>query len=451
MKLRLFILIAAGMLGFLHMEARELQHAADSMQIFYRRGYRYVDLSFRDNRTQLERFLKSTGKAMKDGSIDKIVIRSYASPDGSSKANERLAAGRAEELKAYLVREGDIPPALIEHHAEGIAWDRLREMVAASDMQHKEEVLEILDNTPVWVHDSEGNITGSRKQQLMDLNGGRTYNYMLENFFPDLRNSSNAALYLRIMAKRPETEAYPAPPDTSLTPEPQQVQTKEAPTENVPEPSPEQAIESPAPAAQTDCLQPEPTEEKRIYPKNIIGIHAGYGISWIVSYGMKSSVRHGFEIGVTDRIRLMKNAPLYLRTGLDFISKGYDIRGFDDSRTTMYYLSIPVAVDYTVISWKNFTLTPFAGLHYAVGVGGERESGNGKVAIFRRDGGFSRHDFGFICGAEATFGRFMIGAEWQLGLTDIARTDTMYGNDSHMIGYKNVRNRCFIIKAGINF
>jgi len=27
----------------------------------------------------------------------------------------------------------------------------------------------------------------------------------------------------------------------------------------------------------------------------------------------------------------------------------------------------------------------------------------------------------------------------------------MYGNDSQMVGYKNVRNRSFIVRAGVNF
>ena len=31
------------------------------------------------------------------------------------------------------------------------------------------------------------------------------------------------------------------------------------------------------------------------------------------------------------------------------------------------------------------------------------------------------------------------------------KTDTMYGNDSQMVGYKNVRNRSFIVRAGVNF
>ena len=59
------------------------QEAVDSMKIFYRRGYRHVDLSFRDNREQLNRFLGSVREALKNDRVEKLVIRSYASPDGS--------------------------------------------------------------------------------------------------------------------------------------------------------------------------------------------------------------------------------------------------------------------------------------------------------------------------------------------------------------------------------
>ena len=59
-------------------------------------------------------------------------------------------------------------------------------MVAASDILYKEEVLHILDHTPVWVFDKAGRVVDGRKKQLMDLRGGMPYTYMLENFFPEL-------------------------------------------------------------------------------------------------------------------------------------------------------------------------------------------------------------------------------------------------------------------------
>ena len=112
---------------------------------------------------RLDRFLNSVDRALKENRVGKIVIRSYASPDGTAKANERLSERRAEELKAYLVREGNVPAALVEHHAEGIAWGMLREQVAASDVSYRSEVLDILDRTPVWIYDAEGKIVDGRK------------------------------------------------------------------------------------------------------------------------------------------------------------------------------------------------------------------------------------------------------------------------------------------------
>lgn len=193
------------------------------------------------------------------------------------------------------------------------------------------------------------------------------------------------------------------------------------------------------------------TKSPRSHPKNIVGLHAGYCASWITSYGLASSTRPGYEIGVTDRIRLSRQLPFYFRTGLSFISQGYEINGFDDSRTTINYLQIPAGIDYTVALGKQFALVPCAGFYYAVGIGGKRKIGNEETSIFSKEGGFSRHDMGFLCGIDAAFGCFKIGAAYQIGLINIDKTDMIYGDDSHMIGYKNVKNRCFIVRMGVNF
>lgn len=436
MKKILFFLFAA----VLAAGGVEAQEAVDSMKIFYRRGYRNVDLSFRDNRAQMERFLNLTEAALKNDRVEKVVIRSYASPDGTAEANERLSVGRAEELKAYLVREGNIPASLIEYHAEGIAWGMLREQVAASDMAGRDEVLDILDHTPLWIYDDDNRIVDGRKKQLMDLQGGKPYNYMLEHFFPELRNSVSTVLYLHIVAQQ----------DSETEPEPIAVVPSEE--ERAPQQEP---VRVPADAASMPCettiSATVPAKPRRSYPANMIGVHAGYCISWITSYGLTSSTRPGYEVGVSDRIRLGRQFPFYLRTGLTFISKGYEVRGFDDSRTTMNYLQIPVGIDYTVALGERFALIPHAGFYYAVGVGGKRKVGAEEIPVFGEKGGFSRHDMGFSCGADITFGRFGIGVAYQIGLINIDKTDTMYGNDSQMVGYKNVRNRSFIVRAGVNF
>ena len=433
------------------------QEAVDSMKIFYRRGYRHVDLSFRDNREQLNRFLGSVREALKNDRVEKLVIRSYASPDGSVEANEQLAAKRAEELKAYLVRESNVPSAMIEHHAEGIAWGMLREQVAASDMEARDEVLDILDHTPLWVYDDRGQIVDSRKKQLMDLQGGRPYRYMLENFFPDLRNSSNTVLYLRMVEKPAPSSAACAEGGcakgsactaaTAATETPAAATTAPAGNETVAATAAEASAsaDSATPAAQPAGIP------ARTYPRHIFGIHAGYCNSWITSYGLASSNKPGYEAGFIYRLGLSRNYPFYLRTGLNFISKGYEINGFDDSSTTINYLQLPVGFDYTIALGKHLALIPSAGLYYAVGVWGKRHMGDETVCLFGREGGFSRHDMGFLCGVDVAFYRFFVGAEYQQGLIDIDKSDKVYGDSSHMIGYKHVKNRSFVVKVGVYF
>ena len=138
--LLLFLLFCGG-----YVHAQEL----DSARIHYRQGHREVDVLFRDNRAELERFIRTLREEHGADRLESVVIRSWASPEGVNRLNGVLSERRADSLKSYLVRHAGIPDSLICIHGEGIAWDMLRQMVAASDILYKEEVLHILDHTPV--------------------------------------------------------------------------------------------------------------------------------------------------------------------------------------------------------------------------------------------------------------------------------------------------------------
>lgn len=166
-------------------------------RIYYRSGYRILDTMYRDNYVVLQRFVRLIENARRANEIDSVEVRSYASPDGSTVMNRRLAQLRADSLVAYLLRHTKLPEEMFKVHADGVGWGLLREMVAQSDMQHREEVLGILDNTPEWVYDEEGHIVDGVKKQLMDLQGGKPYFYMREHFFPDLRSCSAVSLYVK--------------------------------------------------------------------------------------------------------------------------------------------------------------------------------------------------------------------------------------------------------------
>lgn len=128
---RALLLILVGILGYLPIQAQEI---VDSVRIHYRAAEQSVDPDYHNNRLELDRFTAAVRRAADDGTLDHIVIRSGASPDGSQQTNERLARYRVDSLAAYLVRTTGIADSLLEKQALGILWDGLHAQVSASDM-----------------------------------------------------------------------------------------------------------------------------------------------------------------------------------------------------------------------------------------------------------------------------------------------------------------------------
>lgn len=189
-------LLLAGLFGAFAAGELHGQTAADSARIYYRRGHREVDIRFRENGSELERFIGCVREVYETGRLEGVEIRSYASPDGTDRLNETLSRRRADSLASYIARRAGIPGELIRARGEGVAWELLRGMVASSDMHCRDEVLDILDNTPLWIFDGAGRIVDGRKKRLMDLRGGVPYNYMAEHFFPGLRTGFSAVIRL---------------------------------------------------------------------------------------------------------------------------------------------------------------------------------------------------------------------------------------------------------------
>ncbi len=185
------------------------------------------------------------------------------------------------------------------------------------------------------------------------------------------------------------------------------------------------------------------------HPKNIHGFRAGMNVAWVTSYGVSTSVKPAYMVGYSEQISLNKRLPFYFETGLNFISKGYKIKGYDNGETTLNYLQLPVGINYHIYAGKHATIQPAVGLYYAVGVGGKRDYAGNKVSVFK-DGSTSRHDFGFSCGVGTSIHKFYFGIAYEMGLLNIDKKDVVYG-DSNMIGYKKLKNKSVIIKIGINF
>lgn len=231
----LIVLLITGTLAAATVTA---QVPADSAKVYFRLGHRQYDPAFRNNSAGITPFVKEVKRHNAASNIERITVRSYTSPDGSNTANERLSRNRCSSISELILNETGIDPSLMHTEAEGIAWDELLRMVEAdTSVPYRDEVTELLRNTPLWVFDENNRVVGSRKKSLMELRGGVPYRWLYTNIFPALRNAVAVSLFV----KQPDATAEAA----AAAPE------KNEKTENLEQLGSLEQLENPAPAAET--------------------------------------------------------------------------------------------------------------------------------------------------------------------------------------------------------
>ena len=165
---------------------------ASDINIAFPLGKNVLDPHYKNNCAELEKIKESIQKitASGDSKITGIVVMGFASPEGSTKINERLSDQRATALKKHIEDQYLTQPAPFKVFRE-INYAGLRKLVAASDMPSRDKVLYIIDNVPIW----DANRQVGRLGELMRLDGGNPYRYMYKEFFPKLR----VATYVKIL------------------------------------------------------------------------------------------------------------------------------------------------------------------------------------------------------------------------------------------------------------
>ena len=126
-----------------------------------------------------------------DSRIVQVVITGFASPEGRLESNEKLAWDRAVAVREFLKNNSSVTEDRIRVYNGSVDWEGLRRMVAESSMLEKYRIMEIIDHVPVW--DARRNV--GRHGELMRLNGGEPYKYMLRNYFPLLRQAAYIKVY----------------------------------------------------------------------------------------------------------------------------------------------------------------------------------------------------------------------------------------------------------------
>lgn len=175
-----------------------------------------LNTTYRDNAARLSEIVSFLESVKQDSTLEltEVSFCGSASPEGRFAFNMKLAENRRDALVRYMRKRVSLPDSIVSCPKGVIAWERLTELVDASDMPYKKEALNILRNVPEFTYNSKGVLIDSRKSQLMRFNYGRTWFYMYKHFFPKIRNASVVLVTFR--------EKPIAKKDTTVT-----VETKE--------------------------------------------------------------------------------------------------------------------------------------------------------------------------------------------------------------------------------
>jgi len=147
------------------------------------------------SKAEIKEFEQFLANATKDARRDvkNTEIIAYASPEGPQAHNYTLAQNRALAVRNYILDNvPSLRPANFDIINGGENWEGLYKLVEESAMPGRWQVLDIIERTPP---DIDYFSNTSRKQMLMNLDGGRVWNYMLANFFPRLRSAATVTIY----------------------------------------------------------------------------------------------------------------------------------------------------------------------------------------------------------------------------------------------------------------
>lgn len=177
--------VYGGMISYLTLEpevgpVEKLDTEKLTAYIGFPAGSVRLDLKYGNNQAELEK-LKGRLSQLQgaENRVRAVRLTGFASPDGSTGENERLAGNRAVGFKNYLQKLPELSggvPVTIDWVGED--WEGLRELVAKSGRSYGAQVLAVLDKYA----DAD-----SRRKQLKALDKGAVYKDMEKSLFSRLR------------------------------------------------------------------------------------------------------------------------------------------------------------------------------------------------------------------------------------------------------------------------
>ncbi|MDE7396234.1 MAG: hypothetical protein K2M98_00750, partial [Muribaculum sp.] len=122
----------------------------------------------------------------KDVTITEIWLKGYASPESPYSHNRKLAIGRTASLKEYVRNLYNFDEKIIATDFEPEDWAGLRRFVEESNIDHRAEILEIIDT----------DMDPDKKEALIKRKYPRDYAFLLEHSYPALRHTDYKVSYV---------------------------------------------------------------------------------------------------------------------------------------------------------------------------------------------------------------------------------------------------------------
>lgn len=121
-----------------------------------------------------------------DTKITGIDLHGYASPEGSYANNTRLAEGRSQALKNYIIKEYGLSESMFSVKSTPEDWEGYRKFIEKSDFAKKNEVLAIMDSEEKNLDTKEYRIKALDKQM---------YHVIMRDCYPALRHTDYVIHY----------------------------------------------------------------------------------------------------------------------------------------------------------------------------------------------------------------------------------------------------------------
>ena len=171
---------------------KEWDFGQDELEIIFKVSKIEIDSSVFNNEVTFGKILSAVDKihSNPDYKIDKIEVAGYASPEGRPAFNRWLGENRAKALINYIIEHRPeynltMDDFRIRNGEEN--WVGLRRVVAASEIENKDRVLEIIDDETI---PSE-----LKKDKIKWIDKGKTWKTMLDEIYPHLRCARYLAVY----------------------------------------------------------------------------------------------------------------------------------------------------------------------------------------------------------------------------------------------------------------